>query len=180
MNKLQLIQEYSQYKYIASLSYGEGKGFIDSNNPWFMIYISYKGDAVITPNLNDIPMIIRMRPDKMFFKQLSFNNTKVHLFNYFGSLEIKSAMIYGLGGAKGSLWIQTPNFDQPELIGTNPEDFTRFPEKVKDGFTYNTKETLKILSKIKKDKKGQATKRGSMSRRTATSQSRISSGGGTY
>lgn len=173
----QKIEEYKQYSYKGSLSYYEGRGYLDINHPWFMCFIEYRGDAVITPNTNSIKMSCKHLPGKLCLKQFPMNNPKENIFEYFGSLEIIRGFVYGIGGRLGFLHIKSPNFDQPELMATKPEDITRFPEKISEGFSFNTKDSLMILSELRQPGSKIANKgRG----KTTTPQSRTSSGGSTY
>ena len=91
---IQLIKEYSKYDYNATFSYGEGKAYVESNHPYFIIYIEYQGDGFITPNTKDIKMQVKSKPNVMFFKLLSFTNPASHLFDYFGTIQITKAKIY--------------------------------------------------------------------------------------
>ena len=182
MNKSELIKEYSKYDYNATFSYGEGKAYVESNHPYFIVYIEYQGDGFITPNTKDIKMQVKSKPNVMFFKLLSFTNPASHLFDYFGTIQITKAKIYGLGGAKKGMTVKSPNFDQPELIDTKPEDFTRFPDKVEKAFTYTNKETLKLYTEAKAAraaKKSKQTATGA-TKSTSAGQSGVSSGGSGY
>ena len=179
MNRNELIEAYSTYEYNATFNYGEGQAYIESNHPWYMVYIAYRGDATITPNFKNIKMQARFVQGGVFFKQLTSANPQSNLFEYFGELEVLKAKIFGFKGNKKVMTIKSPNYDQPELIDSFPEDFTRMPEKVKNGFLHTNKKTLKLYSNKKKAKsKKQAAKRATKTK--GVTSGRTTSGGSTY
>lgn len=78
--------------------------------------------------------------------------------------------------------IKSPNFDQPELIDTKPEDFTRFPDKVEKAFTYTNKETLKLYTEARAARAAKKTRQTATgaTKSTSAAQSSSSSGGSGY
>tara|TARA_Y100001963_G_scaffold110786_1_gene153218 strand:- start:40 stop:588 length:549 start_codon:yes stop_codon:yes gene_type:complete len=182
MNKSELIKAYSKYEYNATLSYGEGKAYVESNHPFFLIYIQYDGDGFITPNTNDIKMQIKSKPNSIFFKLLSFTKPESHLFDYFGTIRINRARIYGLGGSKANISIKSPNYDYPEIMETNPEDFSRLPEDVKKVFTYTNKDNLQFYEEAKASKAAKKSRQTRTGKATVgfAGQSSRSSGGSGY
>ena len=180
----QKIEEYSQYKYKGSVSYSDGDVFIDVNYPWFMCYLEYTGDAVINVNTKDINISCTVLQNKLFFRQLEITNPKEKIFEYFGTLNITKAKVYGLGGSKAGLKIITPNLDQPELMDSNPETITRFPDKISKGNTFHIKNSLNVLTKLEAQKIKSARKSGIGAGRatklSSKAQSSTTSGGSGY
>ena len=177
----QKLNEYKQYQYKGRLSSLEGKVYLDINHPWFLLVVEYTGDAIITPNKNKIVMSHKHIKNKLYFKQFPMNNPKDNIFQYFGTLIITKATIFGLGGASSFLGIDKAHSDFPEEMNSYPPGMTRYPEDVSQGNTFHKRGTLKILSEIKKHKLSKSGKFGrSGTSKVTGAQSSTTSGPGGY